>query len=114
MELLASTSTSRRTSERRLMDAVQIDYQVTPFRAQRFYDIYWPVIRQPLTYGATSYLFYRVEEDPDHFVHIIQWEDRAGFERWWFSQEMQKVRTGISGFVGQPLTPKWSTILEQG
>jgi hypothetical protein len=114
MELLASTRPSQGTSERKLMDAVQLDYAVTPFRAQRFVDLYRPAIKRPLSYGATGFLFYRGEEDADHFVHLILWEDRAGFQRWWLSPEMQEIRVAISGLHGQPLLPEWHTILEQG
>ena len=112
MEVLAS---ERAAGVRKggLMDAVQLDYVVTPFRAQKFYELYYPAIRRPLTYGATQILFYRSEEDSDHFVHMIMWEDRAGFGRWWYSQEMQEMRVTISGLHGQPLLPKWNTILEQ-
>jgi heme-degrading monooxygenase HmoA len=113
MELLASTYPSQRTSERRLMDAVQLDYMVTPLRAQKFVDLYRPAIKRPLSYGASGYLFYRNEDDADHFVHMILWEDRAGFHRWWFSQEMQEIRVAVSGLHGQPLLPKWNTVLEQ-
>ena len=111
--MLAATRTSQRTSERKLMDVVQLDYEVTPFRAQKFWDLYYPAIKRPLSFGATKILFYRSEEDPDHFVHLIFWEDRAGFQRWWFSQEMQQMRVKVSGLHGQPLLPKWNTVLEQ-
>jgi heme-degrading monooxygenase HmoA len=114
MEPLASIRRSQGTSERKLMDAVQLDYVVTPFRAQKFVDLYRPAIKRPLSYGASGYLFYRNEEDSDHFVHLIFWEDRDGFHRWWFSREMQDIRTATSGLHGQPLLPKWNTVLEQG
>ena len=114
MELLSSSLPSRRSSERRLMDAVQLDYALTPFRAQKFYDLYYPAIKRPLSYGATGYLFYRSEEDSDRFIHLIFWEDRAGFYRWWYSQEMQDIRVATAGLHGQPLLPKWNTILNQG
>jgi hypothetical protein len=42
------------------------------------------------------------------------WEDRAGFDGWWFSREMQQIRVAVSGLHGQPLLPKWSTVLERG
>jgi heme-degrading monooxygenase HmoA len=114
MELLASIRPSQRTSERKLMDAVQLDFVVTPFRAQKFVDLYRPAIKRPLTYGATGYLFYRNEDDPDHFIHLIFWEDRASFQRWWLSDEMQDIRAATVGLYGQPLLPKWNTVLEQG
>ncbi|HZO60662.1 MAG TPA: antibiotic biosynthesis monooxygenase [Solirubrobacterales bacterium] len=114
MELLASTRQPGAAGQRKLMDLVQLDFALTPFRAQKFVDLYRPAIQRPLSYGATGYLFYRSEDDADHFVHISFWEDRAGFQRWWFSQEMQDIRVAIAGLHGQPLLPKWSTLLEQG
>jgi heme-degrading monooxygenase HmoA len=97
-----------------LMEAVQLDYIVTPFRAQRFVDRYRPAIARPLSYGASSYLFYRSEEDSDHFVHMSFWEDRAGFDRWWFSREMTDVRAATIGLYDQPLLPHWHTIVDRG
>src|SRR6266540_2817724 len=80
-----------------LMEAVQLDYVVTPFRAQRFVDRYRPAIARPLSYGARGYLFYRSEDDPDHFVHMSFWEDRHDFDRYWLSHEMQGVRQNVAG-----------------
>ena len=113
MELGAATRLSGATSERKLMDAVQLDWMVTPFRAQKFVDLYRPAIKRPLSYGASGFLFYRSEEDSDHFVHLIFWEDRADFRQWWYSQEMQDIRVAVSGLHGQPLLPMWNTVLEQ-
>jgi heme-degrading monooxygenase HmoA len=96
-----------------LMDAVQLDYIVTPFRAQRFVDRYRPAIVRPLSYGARGYLFYRGEDDPDHFVHMSFWDDRADFDRWWFSREMTDVRAATIGLYDQPLLPHWHTVLER-
>ena len=96
------------------MDAVQLDYAVTPFRAQKFYELYYPAIKRPLTYGATGYLFYRDEEDADHFVHLIFWEDRAGFYRWWYSQEMQDIRVAIGGPPRAAPAAKWNTVPRAG
>jgi hypothetical protein len=114
MRRVAGAQRSRQGTERSVIEAVQLDYALTPFRAQKFVDLYHPAIKRPLSYGATGYLFYRSEEDSDHFVHMIFWEDRAGFHRWWFSQEMQDIRVAISGLHGQPLLPKWNTIVDRG
>jgi quinol monooxygenase YgiN len=95
-------------------EAVQLDWVLTPFRAQRFYDLYHPAITRPLAYGAGGYLFYRSEDDSDHFVHMSFWSDRADFDRWWLSREMQDIRVAVSGLHGQPLVPHWHTVLERG
>jgi hypothetical protein len=47
-------------------------------------------------------------------VHLSFWEDRAGFQRWWLSHEMQEIRVAVSGLHGQPLLPLWNTVLERG
>ena len=114
MEALAHARASeRRNGGTALMDAVQLDYIVTPFRAQRFVDLYRPAIARPRSYGASGYLFYRSEEDSAHFVHMSFWVDRADFNRWWFSREMQEVRVAVAGLHGQPVLPHWHTVLER-
>ena len=37
-----------------LAEAVQLDWALTPFRAQRFYDLYRPAIARPLAFGASG------------------------------------------------------------
>ena len=96
------------------MDLVHLDFHVTPFRAARFAEIYRPAVSRVLAYGASSYMFYRSEEDPDHFIHASLWEDRAGFQRYWYSREMQDVRQRIAGLYGQPLLPSWSVVIDRG
>jgi quinol monooxygenase YgiN len=113
MDTVAAAVAARHREGTALTQAVQLDYIVTPFRAQRFVDRYRPAIARPRTYGATGYLFYRSEADSAHFVHLIFWEDRSGFDRWWFSREMQAIREAIAGLHGQPMLPHWHTVLEQ-
>jgi quinol monooxygenase YgiN len=93
------------------MDAMQIDFQATPFRAERFLEGYSPAIARVLVYGAKGYVFFRSEDDPDHFTHISYWDDRADFERWWFSEEMRTVRRQIAGLHSQPVLPHWQLVL---
>jgi quinol monooxygenase YgiN len=93
---------------------VHIDYRLTPFRAERFAALYRPLVPRVLAYGAKGYSFYRSEEDSDHFVHASLWEDRAGFQRFWMSREMNLMREKIMGYYEQPVIPTWATILERG
>jgi heme-degrading monooxygenase HmoA len=114
METFAQARVAERRNEGvALMDAVQLDYIVTPFRAQRFVDLYHPAIARPRSYGASGYLFYRSEEDSAHFVHMSFWDDRAGFSRWWFSREMQEVRVAVAGLHGQPVLPHWHMVIDR-
>jgi quinol monooxygenase YgiN len=95
------------------MDMVQLDFHVTPFRAQRFAELYRPAVPRVLAYGAKGYLFYRSEEDSDRFVHASLWEDRADFQRYWLSREMQQVRERVTGLYAQPLLPAWAVVIDR-
>jgi quinol monooxygenase YgiN len=97
-----------------MIDVAQIDYHLTPFRAEKFYALYRPFVPRVLAFGAKGYSFYRYEEDADHFVHASFWEDRAGFHRFWLSREMEAMREKIIGLYEQPVIPTWATILDRG
>ncbi len=97
-----------------MIEKVQIDYHLTPFRAEKFAALYRPVVPRVLAYGAKGYAFYRSEDDSDHFVHESFWEDRADFQRYWLSQEMARARESIIGLYEQPVLPSWSTVLDRG
>jgi heme-degrading monooxygenase HmoA len=96
------------------MDVLQIDFHTTPTRAERFYSLYHPAIKRVLAYGASGYLFYQAEEDPNHFVHLSYWERRGDFDHWWFSDEMQEMRRRVGGLHDQPLLPHWNQVVERG
>jgi quinol monooxygenase YgiN len=113
MEAGLARSATRRRQDPPLMEAVQLDFHVTPMRAERFWQAYRTAVPRVLAYGASGYVFFRTEDDPDHFVHISYWEDRAGFERFWLSEEMREMRRKLTGFYGQPLLAHWGTILDQ-
>jgi quinol monooxygenase YgiN len=91
-----------------------IEFQATPFRAVRFAELYEPAASRVLAYGAGGYLFYRSVDDPDHFVHISYWDDRADFQRYWFSPEVQEVRRQVSGYHEQPVLPHWGVTYARG
>jgi quinol monooxygenase YgiN len=96
------------------MGAMQVDFHATPLRGKKFLELYQPAISRVLAYGAKGYLFYHAEEDPDHYIHISFWEDRGGFDRYWYSREMQEIREKVAGLHGQPVLPHWGLVLEQG
>jgi quinol monooxygenase YgiN len=97
-----------------LLEVMTIEFQATPFRAERFREHYEPAVGRVLAYGASGYVFYRSEDDPDHFVHISFWEDRHDFDRYWLSHEMQGVRRSVAGLHAQPVLPHWGILVDRG
>jgi quinol monooxygenase YgiN len=110
---LAGAVSVKRGSGSGLMDAMEIDFHTTPFRAERFLELYEPAVSRVLAFGAKGYVFYRSEDDPDHFIHLSFWEDRTDFDRYWLSEEMREVRRRVGGLYGQPVLPHWSVVLDQ-
>jgi heme-degrading monooxygenase HmoA len=96
------------------MEAIQIEWQATPFRAERFARAYMPAVARVLAYGARGYAFFRSEDDPDHFTHLSFWEERGDFERWWLSDEMQLIRQNVAGLHSQPVLPHWQLVVARG
>ena len=92
---------------------MQVDYHTTPLRAKRFLELYRPAVARVLAYGATGYLFYHEAEDPDHFVHVSFWDDSSGFDRYWYSREMQEIREKVAGLHGQPVLPHEAVVIER-
>ena len=59
-----------------VMEAIRSTSTQRPCGRKEIPRAYRPAISRVLAYGAKGYLFYRSEEDPDHFIHISCWEDR--------------------------------------
>jgi quinol monooxygenase YgiN len=95
------------------LEVMTIEYQATPFRAERFRELYEPGATRVLAYGADGYLFFRSYDDPDHFVHLSFWEDRRDFDRYWLSREMQTVRQNVAGLHAQPVLPHWGILVSR-
>jgi quinol monooxygenase YgiN len=101
------------SSRRKVVDAIEIHYHATPFRGERFLELYRPAIARVMAYGADGYVFYRYEADTDHFVHLSYWENRDDFNRYWFSREMQRIREKVAGLHGQPVLPEWDLVIDR-
>lgn len=88
-----------------------IDFHVTPFRADRFYEIWEPAAARSLSYGAKSWSISRSVDDPLLFRQATVWDDRADFERYWYSEDLEKKRTEAISYYGKLLLPSWHTVV---
>ena len=86
-----------------------IDFHVTPFRADRFYEIWLPAVEPSLSFGAKSWTLTRSEEDPLLFRQSTVWEDKDGFERYWYSDDLENKRAEAHNYYGKLLLPVWHT-----
>jgi hypothetical protein len=88
-----------------------LDWHVTPFRADRWLDVWEPAAAKMPAYGAKSWSLTRSLDDPLSFQQTSVWESRAEFERYWYSEEIEEARAQSVGFYDLLMLPTWHTLL---
>ena len=88
-----------------------IDWRCTPFRADRFLDLWEPAAARVLAFGAKSWGLSRSIDDPLLVRQTSTWESRSDFERYWFSEEIASVRETTIDLYAKPILPSWHTVL---
>ena len=41
----------------------------------------------------------------------MAWDNHSDFERYWFSEELERAREASLGWYGIPLLPEWHTVV---
>jgi hypothetical protein len=94
-----------------MAEVCTLDWHVTPFRADRFLDLWEPAAAKAPAYGAKSWSLIRSTDDPLAFRQTMVWESRSDFERYWYSDEIAQARATIIDLYDIPLLPSWHTLL---
>jgi heme-degrading monooxygenase HmoA len=94
-----------------MAEVCYIDWHVTPFRADRFLEIWRPAASRVLAFGATSWSLTRNADDPLHVRQTAVWTSRDDFERYWYSDEIAAAREEAMGYYGKPVSPVWHSLV---
>lgn len=94
-----------------MAEVCTIDWQIAPLRADRFLDYWEPAAARMPAFGATSWSLTRSIDDPQHFQQTSTWESRADFERYWYSDEIERARESIIDLYDKPLLPAWHILV---
>jgi hypothetical protein len=89
----------------------RLDWHIAPFRGPRWLEEWEPAAAKCIAYGAKSWSLTRAEEDPLNFQQTMVWENKADFERYWYSQEIAEAREAVINWYVIPLLPTWHTLL---
>lgn len=84
-----------------------IDWHVTPFRADRWLEIWRPALDRALAFGASTCFLSRSGDDPLHFRQVSTWERMEDFERYWASDEIGALREAALSYYHKPVGPVW-------
>ncbi len=93
------------------MEVCTLDWHISPFRADRFLDLWEPAAAKAPAYGAKSWSLTRSTDDPLAFRQTMAWESRADFERYWYSDEIGQARAAIIDLYDIPLLPAWHILV---
>jgi len=88
-----------------------LDWHIAPFRADRFLDLWEPAAARMPAFGAKSWSLTRANDDPLAIRQTSVWDNRADFERYWFSDEIDVARASVIDLYDLPLLPTWHTLL---
>jgi quinol monooxygenase YgiN len=94
-----------------VMEVCYIDWHVTPFRADRWYEIWEPAAARAMAFGATAWSLTRNLEDPLHFRQSSVWENRDDFERYWYSDDVAAIRERAVSYYNKPVLPVWHALV---
>jgi heme-degrading monooxygenase HmoA len=94
-----------------MAEVCYIDWHVTPFRADRFLEIWRPAAARVLAFGAASWSLTRNIDDPLHIRQTTVWDSREDFERYWYSDEISAAREEAINFYGKPVSPVWHSLV---
>jgi hypothetical protein len=94
-----------------MAEVCRLDWHIAPFRADRWLDLWEPTAAKMPAYGAKSWSLTRAIDDPLSFQQTSIWERRSDFERYWFSDEVEKARAAVIDLYDLPLLPTWHALV---
>lgn len=86
---------------------VHIPWYATGFRGDQLERALLDVSATAMRYGATSWQLHRSRDDRYKMLQMVDFDDKADFERWWNGQEMIDFRVITSGWWQVPSLYFW-------
>ena len=77
---------------------VHVPWYATGFRGDRLAEALADISAVALRYGATDYRVYRSRDDMYKFTQMATFEDKAGWESYWYGPEFSAWRSDYSSW----------------
>jgi hypothetical protein len=94
-----------------MLEVCRLDWRLSPFRGQRFMDLWEPAVEKCTAYGAKAWFFTRSENDQLLYEQLMVWEKREHFDAYWYSKELEDARASVIKWYGIPMVPSWHTLI---
>jgi hypothetical protein len=93
---------------------VHIPWYATLFRGDAFEAALEEIAPVALRYGATDYRVYRSRDDMYKFLQLSTFEEKTGFEAFWYGPEFVAFRARYSSYYQVPVLYVWNDLVIQG
>ena len=87
-----------------------IEWYITPFRGERWLEIWRPALDRALAAGASACYLTRNIDNPLHFRQVSVWEDKDDFEEFWASDEIAALREEAINLYHKPIVSVWHSL----
>jgi hypothetical protein len=93
---------------------VNIPWYATIFRSDQFELALKEIAPVSLRYGATDFEVMRSNDDRYRFWQFAHFEEKAGFEAYWYGPEFIEFRTIYQSYYQVPVLYTWADLVIEG
>ena len=90
---------------------VHIPWYATLFRHEKFAEALQELAPIAIRYGASEVQIHQSRDDRYKFDHMVWFDSRAEWERFWESDELIRFRARYSGWYQVPVLYVWNDVL---
>lgn len=94
--------------------AVEVAWNLTPFRSDDFVEKLRPYAERVINYGATGFLVVRQADDELIVKQYAWFEKKEDWDRYWNSELMQECRAELLGHYAVPVLYTWQEVITSG
>lgn len=94
--------------------AVEVAWNLTPFRSDDFVAGLKPYAELAINYGASGYLVVRQADDELIVKQYAFFTNKEDWERYWYSETMQRCRAELTGHYAVPVLYSWQEVVTHG
>jgi hypothetical protein len=94
--------------------AVQVPFYATAFRKDDLAAALEQIGPVSLRYGATGWIVYQSRDDLYKLTLIVEFENKADWDAYWYGDEFQSMRAACSGWYQVPLLYAWQNVVGSG
>jgi quinol monooxygenase YgiN len=93
---------------------VHLPFYATGFRGDHLEAALQRIAALSTNYGATRYEVFRSRDDRYKFLLVVDFDDKADWDDFWFGPEFTEMRAACTGWYQVPLLYVWNDRVADG